>query len=377
MLPVRNFCLFVMSLLVSGALWAIDLSVFNLDYLRNPNADVRVSYRVIQPERNLFTVILSVQTADLSKWKAGYYAQSSYQSEQHQILSPQVRQSQDSLLANLVMLNFTTDQNLLVLEYTIEEEEQVRFFPIPLSYAVEGLNLIPLVNERPLLNPYLSTQDYNWNLDESLYYTSYTGNYGPADAPMDEMKPLFPKFDYDTLIDARRPELEDGHLYVVNTDSLADDGIYFLKTAPYYPKLRRIDELVLPLKYITTEVEYQSLLSSENSRKTFDEFWLSTFGTKFRARNAIRRYYQSVEEANQMFTTIKEGWKTDRGMIYIVFGPPDEVYLDDRGETWVYDNVAFDFVRVGTVFGTILGLTRDKRFEKVWYNKVGNLRRTL
>jgi len=34
-----------------------------------------------------------------------------------------------------------------------------------------------------------------------------------------------------------------------------------------------------------------------------------------------------VEEANKQFSNFKEGWKTDLGMIYILFGPP--WYVDD------------------------------------------------
>lgn len=33
-------------------------------------------------------------------------------------------------------------------------------------------------------------------------------------------------------------------------------------------------------------------------------------------------YYHRVEEANKLFSNFKDGWKTDMGMVYILFGPP-------------------------------------------------------
>jgi hypothetical protein len=40
--------------------------------------------------------------------------------------------------------------------------------------------------------------------------------------------------------------------------------------------------------------------------------------------------------SNFYFTSFKEGWRTERGMIYIIYGPPDKVYKTNEGETWGY-----------------------------------------
>ena len=39
-----------------------------------------------------------------------------------------------------------------------------------------------------------------------------------------------------------------------------------------------------------------------------------------KAKSLIAIYYNRIQNANLHFTTFKEGWKTDRGMIYVVFG---------------------------------------------------------
>ncbi|MGM0506493.1 MAG: GWxTD domain-containing protein, partial [Bacteroidota bacterium] len=59
-----------------------------------------------------------------------------------------------------------------------------------------------------------------------------------------------------------------------------------------------------------------------------DRFWLSNVGSQSQARQVISLYYERVEQANKQFTNFKEGWKTDMGMMYILFGPP--WYVDTR-----------------------------------------------
>jgi hypothetical protein len=39
----------------------------------------------------------------------------------------------------------------------------------------------------------------------------------------------------------------------------------------------------------------------------------------------MEEYYRRVAFANRSFTTFRDGWKTDRGMVYIILGPPDEI----------------------------------------------------
>jgi hypothetical protein len=47
-------------------------------------------------------------------------------------------------------------------------------------------------------------------------------------------------------------------------------------------------------------------------------------------------YYERVEQANKQFSNFKEGWKTDMGMIYILFGPPWYVDRTLNRMQWSY-----------------------------------------
>jgi len=55
-----------------------------------------------------------------------------------------------------------------------------------------------------------------------------------------------------------------------------------------------------------------------------------------RSRELIRVYYNRVLYANLFFRADREGWKTDRGMIYILMGPPDRMKDSGLEERWYY-----------------------------------------
>ncbi|MCP9292248.1 GWxTD domain-containing protein [Gracilimonas sediminicola] len=107
-----------------------------------------------------------------------------------------------------------------------------------------------------------------------------------------------------------------------------------------FPSLKSPKELAEPLIYIMRENEYNELLKigSEDSLKSaIDEYWLSNIKNVPKTRRILQLYYERVEQANIQFSNFKEGWKTDPGMIYILFGPP--LYIDSGfGEmTWFYE----------------------------------------
>ncbi len=67
--------------------------------------------------------------------------------------------------------------------------------------------------------------------------------------------------------------------------------------------------------------------------------------------NPSVRFTAVLKKLINLFTSYKEGWKTDKGMIFIVLGPPDKVQRSKDREVWTYDqrgnaqNVNFTFNR--------------------------------
>ena len=104
-------------------------------------------------------------------------------------------------------------------------------------------------------------------------------------------------------------------------------------------------------------------------------------GDKESAQGLMDYYYNKVQNANINFTSDREGWSTDRGMIYIIYGEPDMVYKDTDMETWKYktnnsDPLIFDFYKVKTPFSNNhFIMQRDEIFKYSWNTAIQYIRK--
>jgi len=162
-------------------------------------------------------------------------------------------------------------------------------------------------------------------------------------------------------------------LYFIQTDINTKEGIYIRAVADSYPKLTAVDDLTWSVRYITKNEEYKRLTNSENdTKRELDRFWLARTADKDRARNLISTYYNRVQLANEFFTTYKEGWKTDRGIIFTVFGMPTTVQKTATYEYWYYkrtserDLVEFTFDKVDGLYL----LRRSPSYTQPWSAEV-------
>jgi len=144
-----------------------------------------------------------------------------------------------------------------------------------------------------------------------------------------------------------------------------------------FPKVTTPLALLEPLRYITTKKEYTTLETSTRLKPSIDSFWIATGGSQERARELISAYYGRVEIVNTHFSTWKEGWKTDRGMVYIIYGEPQNVYRTPDSETWVYgqdqsgNTLNFVFNRVTTSgFANDFELERNTAYNVSWITAV-------
>ena len=117
--------------------------------------------------------------------------------------------------------------------------------------------------------------------------------------------------------------------------------------------------------------------SSFNKKELFDEFWLNNTKSEAKARRAIKEYFKRVKEANILFTSYKDGWKTDMGMIYIIYGPPPKVFVQDKGVMWIYNktfelpHVTFFFNYMNTAFtDQHFVLERKAEYQNLWFRTV-------
>ena len=95
--------------------------------------------------------------------------------------------------------------------------------------------------------------------------------------------------------------------------------------------------MIPPLQFISSSEEFLELKESKNTKIALDKFWLSkTKDNEQQAKKLIHTFYRRVENSNKFFTSYLEGWKTDRGMIYLIFGAPNIIYQTKGGERWIY-----------------------------------------
>jgi GWxTD domain-containing protein len=90
--------------------------------------------------------------------------------------------------------------------------------------------------------------------------------------------------------------------------------------------------------YIITDEERKvfKTLQTDDERQTFIEsFWLRRDPTPDTEENEFREeHYRRIAYANDRFASGIPGWKTDRGRIYIEYGPPDEIDSHPSGGTY-------------------------------------------
>jgi GWxTD domain-containing protein len=165
--------------------------------------------------------------------------------------------------------------------------------------------------------------------------------------------------------------------YQVTDDTSHRPGCTIFSFGTYFPEAKTVLDLALPLRYITTNEEYDQIMSSEYLKKEVDAFWLKTGGNPQRARTLIQAFYERVQYANQYFTSYLEGWKTDRGMCYVIFGPPDVVHRSTATETWTYgadgsySALSLTFTKVVNPFSNNdYRLNRSSSLKTPWYRAV-------
>ncbi len=89
------------------------------------------------------------------------------------------------------------------------------------------------------------------------------------------------------------------------------------------------DYALSQLKYVLKKDEKKALEQTPDSlrEQAFEDWWKSKDPTPSSPENEFREeYYRRIRYANQYYSTVnREGWQSDRGMIYIRYGAPDDI----------------------------------------------------
>ncbi len=128
----------------------------------------------------------------------------------------------------------------------------------------------------------------------------------------------------------------EGVYYFTRDDSL-QNGFSLKVFNRFYPDIRKPQALYDALNYLTNTDSLGTPKNTKSYKLLVDNFWLERAENMERSRNLIKIYYNRIRYANIFFTSYREGWKTDRGLIYVMYGLPDEVYISQNSEKWSYN----------------------------------------
>jgi GWxTD domain-containing protein len=219
------------------------------------------------------------------------------------------------------------------------------------------------------------------NVSNQVYVNRIKQEFPPAPAPMSaSSKGVSKKLTIDSIYQVGKDQaipFDTTGLYLIQEDTSSVNGLGFRVESGKYPKYTKLASLIKPLVYISTGEEIKTLNKSTDTKKALDNYWLRLAGNANDAKRIIKVFYDRVEAANEKFTSYKEGWKTDMGMIYIIFGEPLEVYRNGDQEQWIYEKsegisqVKFTFAKVKNIYANNhYELIRYPEYEQYWYNKV-------
>jgi GWxTD domain-containing protein len=87
--------------------------------------------------------------------------------------------------------------------------------------------------------------------------------------------------------------------------------------------------------YIITPEEkaaFKQLSNDEERDQFIEQFWLRRDPTPDTAENEFKEeHYRRIAYANEHFAAGIAGWRTDRGRIYVIWGPPDQIESHPAG----------------------------------------------
>jgi GWxTD domain-containing protein len=359
----------------------IPLNTINHSYIYDPDPAFTFVWKAVKTPGSsiiLFEFASNSTTKPITDYSIKFETRKSLSDKEGNIITLQptyLLQSSTKIIGKLEG-TWGTDSYIIARIDKINEKRAWYFF----SHISRAEALYCTSDSLPIIPPFVNTgTPVEFKADTSHVFVSYYANSFPAAAPAFSKsqarvnKVLKPDSIFLAYTHQPYTFYETG-LYLIQKDTSSTSG-FSMRVENDYPKFATLESLAGPLIYICTKQEFEKIVNAHGDKKAFDQVILKITGNTERARNFMRNYFKRVELANTFFSSYKEGWKTDRGMMYIIFGKPDEVYLLGDREIWEYKNATvkerFHFVKSPTVFDPDnFVLIREKNFTNTWYQVI-------
>ncbi len=200
----------------------------------------------------------------------------------------------------------------------------------------------------------------------------------PPFAVSSEQKPfpspfLKEKISKDDLLEFRFEKLE---FLKICSEKYPQSGIGLIVVGKNFPSLSSDAERFRSLVYLMQKEEIK-----QNSGVEDFHLWKLLGHDRVHSEAVEKAWLERIRQANFLFTTYTSGWRTDRGMIYTIFGPPSSVFNNGRAEEWNYTPQSslvplnFRFERSSNAFSQDdYRLERRASYATVWYKAVESWR---
>jgi GWxTD domain-containing protein len=215
---------------------------------------------------------------------------------------------------------------------------------------------------------------------EKLFLKRYSNLSLPALSPMSASKrdPMseFASEEVIEIVAGEPVSLKQKGVYVLTqSPDSHQDGYGFLVVDERFPRDTEPQSLKESLVYMSTPKEIEELKNNENAKEALDLYFLNVAkGNQALAKQLVKTYYKRVADANKLFSTYKEGWKTDKGMVFVIMGPPSRVQRNRQREVWLYaqnsnnSEIIFTFYRKTNAFtDQNFELVRYPEYSSFWY----------
>lgn len=373
-------CLLLILIVFSLASKAQPLRDINYNYIYDPGHIFKFSLHAAKSDEWRINYALQpADTVDLANFSIRWELRSDLGEKSGEVIASGIEEDRNRYdLSGVIALPPSASGKIIVAKVLRSNTNQAWMYYHYLEPKIPVNTTLQVASE-PYLKKYIDVGNTATLSDSGQWIVSFYDDNFPAAAPAfsESQARVSPRLRVDSLMAINGQAMfrffQKG-LYLFQHDTSSAEGVS-LMAHDDYPRFAKVQNLPGPFIYICTKQEYDRLEASNGDKKTFDRTVLSITADEDRARKLIKSYFQRVELANTYFTSYKEGWKTDRGMIYIIFGLPEKVFRFGDREVWQYDNaevkITFNFTKAPTLFDPDnYVLIRDSRYKERWYQMV-------
>jgi GWxTD domain-containing protein len=379
-----KFSLASFLLIINFIAGAQSLTNENLNHLYNPADEINFEWNLVKQngQMNIYYALTIAGTSSSPEmYQMQWEERDSFSQRSGKVMrSDSLLLSPGSRKIGVFVVDLKNDPWMLLLTITKVTTSTTWSYPflIEKNYPVNGFIK---KGEQIVLKPYLGLGEQYTVQGPStvsdLYVFRYRQNFSSAFPPFSKSTAgadpiLLPDSSF-TISNGSSLTFSQEGLYLIQSDTTSAEGFSFRVHTSTFPRYTRVQDLVDPLVFVSTQDEFIQLQQSNGDKVVFDKTIIGITRDRDRAKRFMKSYYTRVELANQYFTSYKEGWKTDQGMTFIIFGLPDEIRKTSQNEIWYYKDsrTKFVFVKKGSVYApNYYSLMRDDRYTQLWYNTI-------